>query len=608
MTKLRAVLRRRWLVLVFGIFVGAVAGVFSAATAPEAGETSYRVNQLIVANRAAGTQGLVDQDALRVTRGEVAQRAAATLGIDDPQDASSGVSATASQDSGSIEVSVTDPDPEEATRRAEAFVGAFLEVVNADLQAEQNARFEELQGQIDSANQALDAFDEQYPSLDLGATNGDEVLLQQLVAQRGALEAEVQQVEDQLRQERLNARSTLPYSTLGADAPQAVDSDLLPVPTSAPFRAGLLGVFGLALAAGAVMIIERMVPRIDTRSELVAVADYPVLSEVGHFPSKQQPTASDGTLALEGPWAEAYRRIRSAIQFVQARAEAAEDRDPQNVFLITSTSPSDGKSTTCALTGIALAETGQLTLVVGGDFRRPHVHELLGAPSHPGIRDFAQIAMERPTAAQVVKQTRYANLHVAPAGAGGKEIAGLPGATKEICAQAVDQGATVVIDSSPLEVANDTIDLLPAVDQVIVLVRSGHTAVRTLEHSLEALEQHGASVMGLVLIGAPGLGKRQYYYEGYYTPSEAADESWPQTSPPHDQGEPPRSEGPQQGGSPHGGATPPPFVPGRTPESTGSNESASEDRDALHAPTPRWAPSPGPAGPSLGHGGPGQHG
>ncbi|MCO5321144.1 MAG: hypothetical protein M9922_07070 [Microthrixaceae bacterium] len=599
MTKVRAILRRRWKLLVFGLVVGALAGAASSAMAPEEGEISYRVSQLIVANSASGAQAMIEQDALRVTRGEVAQKAAQLLGAEGPQSAIRGIAATADTDSGSIEVTATSADPDVATERARAFANAFLSVVNADLLADQEARFAQLQADIDAATAELVEFDNQNPDLSLAAVDGNPVVLDQLVGQRNEIESRLRSAEDELRRQRLQAKSTLPYSTLGADAPKVVNTDLLPVPAGLPFRVGLLGLFGVALAVGAVMVIERIAPRIDTRAELVAVADYPVLSEVGDFPSKAQPHDSDGSLSLDGAWAEPYRRIRSAIQFVQSRSAASGRGGAQQSFLITSPSPSDGKSTTAAVTAMALAETGQLTLVIGGDFRRPRVHELLGVAAHPGIRDYAQIAMERPTAAQVVQASSHPNLHVAPAGAPSKEIAGLAEATREIVNQAKEQGATVIIDSSPLEVANDTIDLLPAADAVIVLVRSGHTAVKTLEHSLETLTQHGASIMGLVLIGTPGLRKRQYYYEGYYTSSSPSDGPWPMTSASpdgnsfdsgnsDDRSEPMAAEP----GDLSGGAEspdrrnvdrsfPPPFVPGRV---RGSGETLNGSDSAQREP------------------------
>jgi capsular exopolysaccharide synthesis family protein len=515
MTKLRAVVRRRWLVLLLGVALGALAGALSAVVAPEADDSErFSVSQLIVANSAAPQPGGVEQDALRVTRGEVARAAAATLGEQDPADAASRVSASADSDTGSIEVTSTSTDPELATARVQAFVDAFLDVVNGSLVAEQERRFSELQEQLDQATAELSAFDAANPPSSLVGPTANPIL----ASQRSTLQQNVESAERQLRDERLNARQSLPYSTLGPDAPEAVDNDLIPVPTGLPFRVALLGLVGLALAIAVVIVVERLVPRIDTRDELVAAVDLPVLAEVGYFRHRKIPRASDGTLRLEGAWAEPYRRIRSAVQFVQA---GHDDGRESHVFMFTSPSPSEGKSTTTAVTALALAEAGQRTLVVGGDFRKPSVHTLLGVGSTPGIREHARLDIDRPSTDQIVHSTSHADLYVAPSGAPGKEVAGMADATRELIHEAVAQGATVVVDTSPVEVANDAIDLLSAVDQVIVVVRSGRTSRRALLHTIEQLRQHGASIMGTTLIGTPGLAKQQYYYEGYYAEAGA---------------------------------------------------------------------------------------
>ncbi len=516
MTKLRAVLRRRWVLLLAGVLLGALAGLLSSTVAPvDEKVVTYRVSQLIVANRAAGQSGNVEQDALRVTRGSVAEKAAQALGLSDASAAASEVSAEADTESSSIEVSSTDRDKDVARRRVEAYVAAFLEVVNSELTADQQKRFDDLQEQIDVATQQLAEFDAKNPALVALGSAANPALL----AQRAQLEQSVQTAKDQLTAERLNARSTLPYSTLGPDAPERVDSDLLPVPAGAPFRMALLGLLGAALAVGVAMVVERMIPRLDTRDELISVVDFPVLAEVGYFPRRKLPRSSNGALRLEGAWAEPYRRIRSAIQFLEARSGPG--GQPPKVFMITSPSPSEGKSTTTAVTGLALAEAGVQTLVVGADFRRPSVHALLGVPSTPGLREHARMDLDRPTLDQIVTPTAHEHLYVAPSGSPGKDVVGLADAARELIAEAVSQGATVLVDTSPLEVANDAVDLLPAVDDVILVVRSGRTTQRALLHTIEQLELHGATIAGAVLIGTPGLAKQQYYHEGYYADPEA---------------------------------------------------------------------------------------
>lgn len=518
MTKLRAVFRRRWLMLVIGVLAGMAAGAMSAAVAQAPDDVaSYQVSQLVVANRNAAQSGDVEQDTLRVVRGSVAVEAAKLLGEEDPQALAKSVSATANPDSSSIEVVTTDPDPERATARVSAVVQAFLTVVNSDLLADQEKKFAEMQQQIDEAAAQLAAFDAANPGV--GAIGVDPNVGPTLLDERQRLQEQLASRESQFESERLNAQATLPYSTLGPDAPTTVKSDLLPVPTSLPFRVVLLGAFGLALAVGLVMVLERVSPRIDTRDELASAVELPVLGEVGCFPGKRLPRNDDGTLTLDGPWAEPYRRIRSAIQFVQATGPP---EDPARVIMFTSPSPGEGKSTTSAVTGIALAEAGVRTLVVGGDYRRPSVHKLLGAPASPGIREHSVLDIDRPTARQIVHATGHRNLYVSPSGEPHKEVVGLADAAKDLIVTAVEEGATVVVDTSPVEVANDAIDLLPVVDDVIVVVRSGRTTLKSLDHTLEQLRLHGARLMGTVLIGTPGAARQQYYY-GYYTSPNATE-------------------------------------------------------------------------------------
>lgn len=520
MTKVRAVLRRRWPVLVAGLLLGAVAGALSAALAPEGDAiTRFKVNQLIIANPGASSGG-VEQDALRVTRGDIAAAASEALG---EPNARSKVVAVADPDTSSILVSSTNTDPTVAQKRVTAFVDAFLAEINGDVIAAQQETLAQYQQQVDDAAVRLADFDARNPqvtdrSLLFPGTAVDPIL----IAERQTLQEDVANAQQLLRQQRLSDQRVLPYSTLGPDPAVDAASDLLPVPTGLPFRIGLLGVFGVALAVGLVMVVERLFPRIDTRDELVATVELPVLAEVGYFSPRRLPREEDGTLRIEGAWAEPYRRIRSAVQFVQSDAGSA-GRGPR-VFMVTSASPSEGKSTTTMVTALALAEAGERTLVVGGDFRRPSIHRLAGVPAAPGIREHARLDVERPTLEQIVHPTSHEHLYVAPSGAPGKEVVGLADAAKSLIAEAVADGATVLVDTSPVEVANDAIDLLPAVDHVILVVRSGRTSRKSLLSTFEQLQQHGARILGTALIGTPGLAKQQYYYEGYYA-AEPANEA-----------------------------------------------------------------------------------
>jgi len=538
------VLRRRWALLAVTTLLGLVAGALSAVFASNQtqAETVYTASETIVANSGSGANPLIAQDTLKVTRGEVPVRAAVILGEPDRAGAlASTIDASFDSESSSISIASNDVDKAVAQQRTRAFVQAFLEVTNAKLQADSRRQLEQQQADLLSTQQQLAQFDATYPQFSTpGGVLPNDLATQQLSEQRSQLTAGIQELTQQVKDAELQLSRTAPYESLGPEEPHPAATGLVSVPTSLPVRAALMGLLGLLLGAGVAVVIERVSRRIDTRDELVEVVDLPILAEIGFLKEAKRAHDADGVLALEGVWAEPYRRVRSAIQFVQATgasvgggnavvngsgmASGAAHRSGRDgarpaVFLITSTAPGEGKSTTAALTGEALAETGQPTVVVGGDFRRPEIDRLMGVPREPSLLEMAQMSLDRPTVDDVVHPSRFPSLYVAPAGKGTREVSGSIEAAKEVATEAVSRGATVIFDSSPLQAANDTIDLLPVVDYVILVVRSGRSTEASLREVVETLQRMDARILGVVLIGTPSAGRRQTYYYDYYSPS-----------------------------------------------------------------------------------------
>ncbi len=539
--------------LVLTTVLGLVAGFATQSLAASRDVTQYQAEQVIVGNRDAGTQVNVEQDALRVNRGEVLDAAAAALGEDDPDALAKKVQVDSDVDSNSIQLRVFDVDPQRASSVVQAFADSFLTVVNADLRSEDQRLLDELTGRAETAQQALADFD---------AVNGfisrTDVPLPQtptidaLVAERQRLDDAFVDAQQRLDTAKLEISQREPYSSLGPEAPRVADSQLLEVPSSVAFRMGLLGLIGFLLGCGLVVLVERVNRRVDTREELGDLTRVPIIAEVGRIRTSKIPKVGDSdVLSLEGVWSEHYRRVRSAVQFVQANpsiervdqllndpapasAETAARgavisshvRGPgevPRVFMVVSALPSEGKSTTAALTAMALAESGTETVAINADFRRPRLGEYLGAPSSPSLRDAAVLSDSRATVDQVVLPSGQSHLWSVASGPPTTEVGGRLQATREVAAEAARRGATVVIDSSPLRVSNDPIDLLPVVDEVILVVRAGKSTVKSLEDTLEQLQMHHAPVMGIILIGTSGSREMYAYYSSYYT-SVAAEE------------------------------------------------------------------------------------
>lgn len=531
MTKLRAILKRQWWVLLITTIVGLVGGAVSSQVATS-GQVKqlYTASQVVVASRDSNATPFLPQDALKVTRGQVPTRAAEILGIPGQErQVATTIDTKVDDESGSLTISSNDTDPAKASKRVDAFVEAFLEITNSGLQADTRRDLANAESDLAEANADLEKFDTVHPQITGDAALPGDVGTQLLVRERQDLVGKVDQATRDVRDRRTLLEKQVPYSTLGPEAYRAAATGLLSVPTALPVRTALIGFLGLLLGGVVATVVERVSRRIDTRDELVDAVDLPILAEIGFIPEKRRHTDDGGALLLEGIWSEPYRRIRSAIQFVQAIDQA----EPQGqIFLVTSTSPGEGKSTSSAMIARALAEVGTPTVVVGGDFRKPEVDHLLGVERVPSLQDLAKLDVHRATVDDVVQQTRQANLYVAAAGPATREVAGLIDAAKEVSLEATRRGATVIIDSSPIQAANDTVDLLPVADFVILVVRAGRTTESSMLDAIDTLRRMNSTILGVVLIGTRSAGRAQSYYYDYYNPEAAA--TTPQASAPSD--------------------------------------------------------------------------
>lgn len=519
--KLKAILKRRWPVVAICLLIGATAGLVSSQFAQKSdGQVVYTAQQVVLAKGNSNAT----QDVLKVTRGPVLALAAEKLQITGSTDELAGkVSAAFNGDAGAITIASNDADPETATKRVDAFVQAFLEIVVNELQADDRAELAQLEADLTAATDALTQFDALHPEFTQpGGQLPNDTQTAILRTDRQNLGNRISELKASQRQVSLVLRQNRPYETLGPETPRPAATDLIEVPSSAKARSGLLGFLGLLLGAGLAMMLERMGRLIDTRDELVEICDLPVLTEVSFLSSKQRSETSNGKLTLSGGWAEPFRRLRSAVQFIQAQdstgsrtrsspsAKGKADSIP-SVFIVVSASPGEGKSTTSALLSIALAEVGAPTVLIGGDFRKPQIDRHLGVPRTPSLQDLAILDIERPSIDEVVQQTDFQDLYVAVAGNPTREVAGMVEAVKAVCAESVARGATVIIDSSPIQATNDALDLLPLADYVILVVRAGKTSADELLDTIATLERMDSKILGIVLIGTSAARSKDYY-------------------------------------------------------------------------------------------------
>jgi Mrp family chromosome partitioning ATPase len=192
-------------------------------------------------------------------------------------------------------------------------------------------------------------------------------------------------------------------------------------------------------------------------------------------------------------------------------------RRPAVVLMVTSPGPSEGKTTTVSNLATVLAEDGSSILVVNCDFRRPRLHSYLGGGGEPRkVFDTAVPGVKLVTG--VIDEPE----RVAPA-----EVIG---AQRRLIETAKSHFDYILLDTAPILTTNDASELLPVVDMVVMITRSGKTTKEAADRAAELLERFRAPVVGGVLVAAANAPTRQYYY--YYAAATPKNAPAPETTNP----------------------------------------------------------------------------
>jgi capsular exopolysaccharide synthesis family protein len=265
----------------------------------------------------------------------------------------------------------------------------------------------------------------------------------------------------------------------------------------------LLG-FGLALIRD---LLDNTVKKPETLEEISGVA---VVGSIPYAKSRRdKPAISFDT---ENSWiAESFRRLRTNLQFLSVD-------DPPRSIVITSSEPSEGKSTTAINLALALAEAEHDVVLVDADMRRPTMHKYLNLLGSVGFSTVLSggVALE-----DALQQTAYPRLTALSSGAVPPNPSELLGsaAAATVLRELREQFDYVIIDSPPLLAVTDGAILTLKTDGALVIAKYGETKREQLSHAVETLHSVGAQLLGSVFTMIPtrgGSGGAYQYSYGYY--------------------------------------------------------------------------------------------
>ncbi|HMO80155.1 MAG TPA: polysaccharide biosynthesis tyrosine autokinase [Pyrinomonadaceae bacterium] len=210
--------------------------------------------------------------------------------------------------------------------------------------------------------------------------------------------------------------------------------------------------------------------------------------------------------------AEAYRQLRTSILLSTA------GHAPKSL-LVTSSLPSEGKTTTAANTAITLAQTGASVLVIDADMRRPRLHSVFGIENGAGLSTLLSSALDQNEVFSTIKRDEAANLSVLTSGPIPPNPAELIGSEQMSNLLKMVQGyfTHVVVDSPPINSFTDGVLIASMVDGVILVVHSGKSSRQVVRRAKQLLQDIGARIFGVVLNNIDlNSHDNYYYYQSYY--------------------------------------------------------------------------------------------
>ena len=389
-----------------------------------------------------------------------------------------------------IEVRAESTDPQRAADVTNAYATAYIDFRRQQAVDELLAAGEQIQAKVTDMQRQIDAAS--------GSQKESLVQVQTLF----------QQKLDQLQVDRALKTGGAQLVTR-ASVP---DSPVKPTPA----RNALLAlVVGLFLGVGVAFLVDYLDDSVKGKDDMDRIAPgVPVLGMIPAIPN-WKPKDDAFVVSLKEPKsqaAEAYRTLRTSVQFLGLER-------PMRTLQVVSPNASEGKTTTLANLGVALARAGERVVIVCCDLRRPRIHEFFGMSNDVG---FTSVLLGKVGLTAALQEAPDQDrLYVLPSGPLPPNPSELLTSrrTVEVLTSLQADADIVLIDSPPVLPVTDALVLSGRVDATLIVCVAGATTRSEVSRTVELLRQVEAPLVGAVLNGVTSEGMYGYTY-GYYRQEE----------------------------------------------------------------------------------------
>lgn len=542
---LRFIRKWAWLVVLAAFIAGGISFILNTGTPPtyEASVLMSIGSYINSSNPQLGdmmiAQQLVDTYLTMLTTREVLEGTVAQLGLEGfPPEAIRGITLARPIEGTSLfRIDVIYTDPVLAADIANAIAQQLIDKAPG-LGASERERLSSLRTELDQLEAMSSEFESQQATiqdqLDTVTDPAERVELQQ---QNNDLRVQIRETSSTM----IGYQRSIDELELRSNRLEILESAR--VPTSANsvnlISVSLIGAsVGAIIAIASVIALEYLDDVVRSSEIVVQTLGLPVMGAIMRI-GKRTDTYNDRLVynfPSMSPIAEGYRTLRTNLLFSSGSTGA------QNVYIITSPNPEEGKSMTTANLAITMALAGLQVLLIDADLRRPKLHEIFELENNVGLTTllFADpgnaAAFEGEGSdetklpanlRQCLQNTSVPRLRVITSGfipSNPTEILGSALMQRWIDAFRTSSNIDVVLIDSPpcLMVADATVLAATAKGEVLVVLDASKTRRIAALKAKERFEQLGLEIKGIIL---NRLNPRDetyeytYSYGYYYTPT-----------------------------------------------------------------------------------------
>jgi capsular exopolysaccharide synthesis family protein len=408
-------------------------------------------------------------------------------------------------DSEVLVVRYSSTEPLLAQQAANAFARNYLDyrLENALAVAEQQAgtlqdRIEGVQADLEEATRQLAALPETA-----------EIERARLEAERSQLTARSAVLQTQLE--------SLPQVGL-IQSGQVLQQASLPTTATSPNLQSdaILGVLlGLVVGIAAGFLKDRLDYRFRDKDEVAHIMHAPILAMVPKIERPRRRRKDQQLLIMnetKTTASEIFRSLRTNLQFIVSQNQLKS-------IVVTSSAPREGKTTTAANLGTALAHAGQRVILVSADLRRPNLEKHFGIDRAQGLTTWLMGEVDSPW--PLLVKAGVPHMRILPAGpipSNPSELLSSP-RLDALLRLLEEQCDIVIIDSTPALPLADAVILASRADATVFVVNASRTHRSVAAQARAALGRVNANVVGVVLNEVDeGMAPEYSYYYTYEMP------------------------------------------------------------------------------------------